>query len=237
MSTRTITDNTTTPLNGLRENNRPDQPFVIQLLAKIISYIFHPVFVPVYVVLFIAYVHPFLFAGFSDLQKMQKVMMAVVSFTLFPMVTVLLLKGLNFIDTIYLKTQKDRIIPLIACMIWYFWVWYVWNNFGKTDGGMDMPKPAIQFALATFVSTIIALMVNITMKISLHAISMGIMLAFMFSLAFTEELNFGLWLSVAVLITGLVCTARFIASDHTSKEIYGGLLLGAASFAIASFFI
>lgn len=237
MSTRTITDNTTTPLNGLRENNRPDQPFVIQLLAKIISYIFHPVFVPVYVVLFIAYVHPFLFAGFSDLQKMQKVMMAVVSFTLFPMVTVLLLKGLNFIDTIYLKTQKDRIIPLIACMIWYFWVWYVWNNFGKTDGGMDMPKPAIQFALATFVSTIIALMVNITMKISLHAISMGIMLAFMFSLAFTEELNFSLWLSVAVLITGLVCTARFIASDHTPKEIYGGLLLGAASFAIASFFI
>lgn len=33
-------------------------------------------------------------------------------------------------------------------------------------------------------------------------------------------------LTVALLITGVVCTSRMIVSDHRPKEIYAGLLLG-----------
>jgi hypothetical protein len=33
-------------------------------------------------------------------------------------------------------------------------------------------------------------------------------------------------LSLALLITGVVCTSRLIVSDHTPKEIYMGLLVG-----------
>jgi hypothetical protein len=213
----------------------PDYPFLLKMPAKLISYLFHPVFIPVYVVMFSVYVHPYLFTGFDATQKIRIIMMAAVSFTFFPLITVLLLKALKFIDSIYLHTQKERIIPIIACMTWYFWVWYVWNNFGKTNDAIDIPKPVIQFAFATFVSTVITLMVNIKMKVSLHAISMGIMITFLFLLAFTQELNFAIWLSVALFITGLVSTARFIVSDHTSQELYGGLLLGIVSMMIGYF--
>jgi hypothetical protein len=222
--------------NSLHNAGKDDvsgQNFLLRFTAKLISYLFHPVFVPVYVVIFMVYIHPYLFAGFDNAQKMRTVMMAVVSFTFFPLITVLLLKALKFIDSIYLNKQKERIIPIIACMTWYFWVWYVWNNFGKTNDAVDMPKPIIQFAFDTFVSTFIALMLNIKMKISLHAISMGIMIAFFFLLAFSQELNFGTWLSVSLFIAGLVCTARFIVSDHTPQEVYGGLLSGIISMAIA----
>jgi hypothetical protein len=219
-----------------RKRSFPEQPFAVKTLAKIISVIFHPVFVPVYVILFLVYIHPYLFAGFPGSLKLRTVMMGFVAFTFFPLVTVLLLKALNFIDTIYLKTQRDRIIPIIACMVWYFWVGYVWNNFGKTDDAIDMPRPIVQFAYATFGSTIITLMVNTRIKISLHAISMGIMIAFMFLLAFTQELNFGIYLSVSLFIAGLVCTARFIASDHTAAEVYGGLMVGIISM-LAAFII
>jgi hypothetical protein len=61
------------------------------------------------------------------------------------------------------------------------------------------------------------------------------MLTFISILAISQELNFGLWLSVALLITGLVCTSRFIASDHTPAEIYGGLVAGAVSMLAANF--
>ena len=45
----------------------------------------------------------------------------------------------------------------------------------------------------------------------------------MMLLALTQSVSFGVYISVALLIAGLVCTARFIVSDHTQKEIYGGL--------------
>ncbi len=221
-------------LKELRTPSFPEQPAALKLMAKIISYIFHPVFVPVMVIWFLAYIHPNLYAGFDPWLKNTAVMgAAFMAFTFFPLITVLLLKGLKFIDSIYLRTQKDRVIPFIACMIWYFWISYVWYSFGKTRNAIDMPPEAVQFAIATFISTVIGLMVNIKMKVSLHAISMGIVVTFMLLLALTQGLQFGVYLSVAILIAGMVCTARFIISDHTPQEVYVGLAVGLVSMMIA----
>lgn len=217
-------------LKEFREGGLSSQPVVIRLLARFISYLFHPVFVPVYMVLFMVYEHPYLFAGFTALDKTRTVIMAALMFTFFPVVTVLLLKALKFINTFNLTTQKDRIIPLVACGIWYFWIWYVWRNLP------EYPVQAVQLALAIWISASLGLMANIIMKVSLHAISMGVMLAFIFLLAFTQPINAGVYISISLLIAGSVCTSRFIASDHLPKEIYGGLFIGIISMLAASLF-
>lgn len=217
----------------MRDNDFPDQPAAIKWIAKIISYIFHPVFVPVYIVLFMVYIHPYLFAGFAPWDKTRVVLMALLMFSFFPIITVLLLKALNFINSIYLKTQKDRIIPLVACGVWYFWITYIWWNSNKIEGSFAIPKEGVRLALAVFISSWLALMANIKIKISLHAISMGVMLSFIFLLAFSQSLSFGIYISAAVLIAGLVCTSRFIVSDHSQKEVYAGLLLGVLAMGVA----
>ena len=79
-------------------------------------------------------------------------------------------------------------------------------------------------------------MVNTRMKISLNAISMGIAVTFLLVLAFTQPLNFGFYFAIALFIAVLVCTARFIVSDHTAAEVYGGLALGAISMIAAWIF-
>ena len=217
-------------LKKIRDFNSSSRPAALKWAAKIISYIFHPVFVPLYIVLFMVYVHPYLFAGFGPGNKGITVIQAALMFTFFPVVTVLLLKGLGFIHSVYLNTQKDRIIPLVACGIWYFWIWYVWNNLP------EYPRSAVQLALAIWISVSLGLMANIIMKVSLHAISIGVMLCFIFLLAFTQSLNFGIYISVSLLVSGLVCTSRFIASDHVPKEIYGGLGIGMVSMLAAHLF-
>jgi hypothetical protein len=214
-------------LKMVRKTQFPKQPAGIRWAAAVISYIFHPVFVPVYVVGFLVYVHPYLFAGFSGWNKSIVMIQAFVMFTFFPLVTVLLLKALKFINTIHIYTQRDRIIPLVACGVWYFWIWYVWHNLP------DYPDQAVQFALAIFIASSICLLANIYMKISMHAISMGVMLTFLMLLALGQAISFGMYISMALLIAGLVCTARFIASDHTPKEVYAGLLVGIVSQLIA----
>lgn len=221
--------------NELKEL-RPEpvkQPGYIRFLAKLISYIFHPVFVPLYIVYFLLYIHPYLFAGYDSRNKIIVLAQAFMMLTFFPLVTVLLLKALKFIDSIFLHTQKDRVIPFIACMTWYFWLWYVWNNMGKSGDNADIPPEAVEFAFAIFISTIIGLMANIKLKISLHAIAMGVMLAFIVIMGIDQGLNFGIYISVALFVTGLVCTSRFILSDHTAMEVYGGLAAGIASMLIA----
>lgn len=227
MTTRLIVDNTST----LKELNEPEQPFAIRLAARIISYIFHPVFIPVYAVLFLLYIHPDIFAGFTKWEKTLVLLQALLMYGFFPLVTVLLLKALKFIDSVYLNTQRDRIIPFIACGIWYFWIWYVWRNLP------DYPREIVLLAMAIFLASSIGLMGNIYMKISMHAIAMGVMISFMMLLAFTQAISFGIYISITLFIAGLVCTARFIISDHTQKEIYGGLLAGAGALLIATLFV
>lgn len=208
---------------------RPDavHSIIARFFAKIISYIFHPLFIPVYISWFIVRIQPYLFSGFSEWDKKVIMLRFLVMYALFPLVTVLLLKGLGFIKSIYLRTQKDRIIPYIACGVFYFWMWYVLHN------QPEWPHPVVVLALAVFIASSAGQIANIYMKVSMHAISVGVMCTFVGMLAFTQETNFGTYISVAVFITGLVCTARFIISDHTPKEIYGGLIIGILSQVIA----
>lgn len=219
MSTRLVIDEQS-QLQEIRQSASPKMPQSIRIIARILSWIFHPVFIPVYVVYFMVYVHPYLFAGFAPFDKTRTIIMSFVAYTFFPVITVLLLKGLKFISSIQLKTQKDRIIPLVACGIWYFWIWYVWHNLS------DYPRETRLFALAIWIASWLALMANIIMKISLHAIAAGVALTFIVLLGISQDLNFTIYISVALFATGLICSARFADSDHSPGEIYLGLTIG-----------
>lgn len=235
MSQRLVVDKQ----EGLKEAGQQGyspQPEGVKAVAAFFSYLFHPVFIPVLVVAFMLYVHPYLFAGLSGFDKARVMIMSVMMYTFFPVVTVLLLKALKFIQHIQLKTQKDRIIPLIASMTWYGWLAYVWWNSNKMNDSLPIPKEAFRLALAVFIASWLALMVNIKIKISLHTIAAGVMLTFMTVLGFTQDLHFGIYISAAILITGIICTSRFIVSDHTPAEIYSGLAVGTLAMLVANQF-
>jgi hypothetical protein len=163
---------------------------------------------------------------------MEAIANTVLLYAFFPIVVVLLLKALDFIKSIHLKAQRDRIIPLVVCGLFYFWVWYVRRGLQEPV----YPRETVVLAMAIFLAGSAALMMNIYMKVSLHAISMGVMLAFVLWLSLTHEVNSAFFSSLALLVTGAVCTSRFIVSDHTQKEVYGGLLAGLLSIPIANFF-
>jgi len=226
MQTLQVTDNG----DIVSANEQPGTTHpVLKFLAKLISYIFHPCFVPVYVVLFLVYEHPNMFVGFSSKNKILVVAQAFMMFSFFPIVTTLLLKALKFIDSIHLHTQKDRIIPLIASMTWYFWIWHVWRNLP------DYPKELVAMALGIFAASIIAMLANIKFKISLHAIGVGTMVTFLVTIALQQSLHFAVYLSVAFIIAGLVCTARLLTGNHNTFEVYSGFLAGVGAQLIANF--
>lgn len=226
MSTRLIVDSSN-QIQELRDTEYQPQNQAIRFTAKVVSYVFHPLFIPVYLVWFLINAQPYLFASFTPVEKIITLLRFFMMYSFFPLVTVLLAKALGFLQSVYLKTQKERIIPYIACGIYYFWMCYVLRN------QPEFSREIVQLSMAIFIASSLGLIVNIYMKVSMHAISIGIMLCFMGLLSVSQAANFSVYLSIALLIAGLVCTARLIVSDHTPKEIYIGLFTGAASMLLA----
>jgi hypothetical protein len=199
-----------------------EQPMFVRLLAHVFSYLLHPIFIPLYVTYFLAFLHPSTFTGFSDHGKGKLMLLVVINTILFPAVTVLLLKGLGFISSVFLRTQRDRIIPYIASMTFFFWTQYVLRE------QQYIPRILVAFMFGVFISSAAALMANIYYKISMHAIGMGGLIG-IFLVILQQNTMLMTWpLSLAFLLAGIVCTSRMIVSDHRPKEIYSGLIMGLA---------
>lgn len=202
---------------------------VIKSIAAFIAVLFHPLFIPIYICWFLVFVVR-IFPELDNWNKTKFMISVFVNYTLLPLVTMLLGKGLGFVQSFYLKTQKDRIIPFIATGIFYFWIWYVFRN-------NKYPAVLVMFGLAVFLASSMGLLVNSYMKVSMHAISVGVVVMFMLLLGMQVTMNLGLFISIAILLSGLVCTARLITNDHIPIEIYAGLLVGITAQLIAYLFV
>jgi len=206
------------------------QPAVIRVLAKIISYVLHPLFIPTYVFIWLIIRFPY---EFNIPLTPLKLRVFTVFWTsaFFPAFTVFLLWRLKFISGIYLRNQKDRIIPYVATMFFYWWLWYLSRNF------TDQPIAIKSFFLGIFLSTVAGLTINNFLKISMHAMGVAGAWLFMIITCFHYSIHLGLDLSIATLIMGLVCSARLSLSEHSTVEIYLGLAVGAICQLIAAYFV
>jgi hypothetical protein len=204
-------------------------PPAVRILAKVLSYIFHPVFIPMYVCCFLVY-EADLFPNRDSWHKMLVIIQFFVSYTFLPLAAILLAKALGFIGSIHLKTQKDRILPYIITEIFYFWAWYVTRNLGY-------PTQFVLFTLGTFLATSLGLILNSYLKVSMHAISMGVLATFILYCSFLTPMNYGFYIGISLLIAGVVCTARLVNDDHHPAEIYFGFFTGVVAVVVAGMFV
>jgi membrane-associated phospholipid phosphatase len=211
--------------------NSDDVSIVTKILANLFSYLFHPLFIPLYLTLFLLYIHPSAFAGFSAFEKKQTAFIVALNLLFFPLMSVLLLKAVGFIDSLFLKTQKDRIIPFIACGIFFFWAYTVFKEQPK------YPRILVSYIFGIFLASSAALLANIYFKVSMHAIGVGGLLGSFFILFYTSSMQMTWPLCAVLLITGLACTSRLILKAHRPFDIYGGLLIGIISQLAAAYIV
>lgn len=206
-------------------------PLLLRAFAHLFSYLFHPVFIPIYVTLFLLYIHPSAFSGFSDESKQRTLLIIILNLVLFPLITVILLKATGFINSLYLKTQKDRIIPYIAVGIFFFWTYTVFKEQPA------YPSILTVYVFGIFLSSSAALLANIYLKVSMHAIGMGGCLGLFFIIMQMNAMLMSWPIALILLITGVVCSSRLLLKSHQPSEIYLGLLIGMISQFMAAFIL
>lgn len=203
-----------------------------KLIAHLFSFLFHPLFIPTIGVAYLAFLQPGYYLGILTEEKNKIILRVAFNTIFFPGVTVLLLKGLGFVKSIFLRKQKERIIPYVAANIFYFWMFLVFKN------QPEVPAITTSFILGIFLASSVALVANSYFKISMHALGMGALCGVMLVIIFSG-FPFGTFLPfmVVLFITGIVCTSRMIVSDHTFFDIISGIILSILCQVVAFFFI
>ena len=202
--------------NSTMENT---QPKVVKYVAHLLSYVLHPLFIPTYFFLFLMQVLPFEFVGISEWQLKMRLFSVAWLTAFFPAFAVFLLWRLKLSDSIFLRTQKERIIPYVITMFFYWWMYYLSRNF------TDQPIALKFFYLGIFVASAIGMTVNNFIKVSLHAMGIAGLTMAVILVSIFYPVNNAVWVLLAILLTALVISARLIVSDHTKKELIVGLFI------------
>ena len=203
---------------------------VVRFFAHFFSILFHPLLLSSYVFAFLIYLHPAAFEG-VDRQKKNLRMLSMLLFTIFfPGVSLFLAWRLKLIKSLTLENRQDRLVGFIVTMFFYFWASYVFRNLE------DIPSVASGFVLGTFLAVCGAWMCTIFYKVSLHAVAMGGLFCFFILFGFGDPYVSGLYLVLAVLICGLVCSSRLILGAHNRFEMISGFFVGIIAQAVAWLF-
>jgi hypothetical protein len=193
----------------------------LRAAAHFFSVIFHPLLISAYVMAFLLYVHPAAFAGVEPRTRLFRMASTVLFTVCYPAIILFIAWRLRLIRSLKLDSRQDRIIGLVITMFFYWWTWNVFRNLS------DMPPVAVHFTLGAFLAICGGWMCNIFFRISMHALAVGGLCAFFLLFGSQDAFASGLYISAAVFITGLVCSARMLLDEHSAFEIIAGLLVGA----------
>jgi hypothetical protein len=197
----------------------PRPSAAVRFFATFISVVFHPLFIPTVMVFTLYKLAPVTFAAVPREIFVRWLAMVAINTLLLPLVLVFLLQRLGFIESIRMPRLKDRIIPLIGSMTFYFWAWQVAK-------GVQMPFVMNVLLLGNFLGIVLLFLVSIFYKVSMHTTAAGGILGIVIVLMILNPINMQLPLFAALLIAGLVGTARLALRAHTPGQIWLGYLIG-----------
>jgi len=216
-------------------------------LAHSISIIFHPLLIATYVLLACMTINPYLF-GVQDSRSKGVIVISVFLLSFFfPIISILMMKALGLIKSLQMKERTERIGPMIATGVFYLWLYINIRSNTVIPGAYSF------FVLGATIALFIAFFITTFQKISLHGVGIGGFLVAMiiignqfsygsFQMQLASDLVFNIDIMavniLVVLIAGITLTSRLILNAHVKEELYGGLLVGAASqlFAYVLFF-
>ena len=199
-------------------------------LAKIISYIFHPIFLPLYSLILLFDLKSCF--SFELIFKARLMLMAFVAITtiVFPLSIILLMKHQGFIHSFQMDERKERKFPYLITAIFYL---LTYNMFRQ----LQLPNIYTFYMMGATLLIIIVVIINLWWKISTHMIGIGGVFGLITALAINLSLNLFFQIIVIALVAGIIGYARLKLNSHKPLEIYAGFLAGAFVMLCVFYFI
>ena len=190
---------------------------MIDRILKSISFIFHPIIMPLLGVLFYFSKTP----RFIPEPIMQAKVFSVTILTLIlPILIYFLLKTINNVETFYLNSTKERIVPLAINIAIISLIIY-----------RVLPASEIEelyyFFLGILCSTIACLILAILkFKASIHMIASAGFFMFAVALSIHFKININGTIALMCIILGAIATSRLHLKAHSPIELTIGFFIG-----------
>ncbi len=141
----------------------------------------------------------------------------------FPVNTILLLQKLLKKDiSVYMQEKEDRRLPLLVAAIFVLLTFYMFSY----KLGYRAPHLIRGYLLGTSSAIILASIVNVRYKISLHGIGLGGVLAVLSYLQESAYTDLRWIIAGWFILSGMVCWARLYLGSHAPNQLYTGFLTG-----------
>lgn len=196
-------------------------------LAKVISYLFHPLFMPsigLFYLYFSNLIPGFnLYSSEQDSYVNKQVIILVLLFSfLLPLIAVFFLKKNNRIQSFQMERKEERFLPFTITGICVFAVYYLLFSYFKFP-----VNPLVQiFLVGCLFSIIIGLAITLRWKVSVHMIGIGGFVGALFLLSSLLQKVLIFELIVGLLAAGLIAYSRLILKAHDISQIAVGFAVG-----------
>ncbi len=190
------------------------------LSAHIVSTLYSPFYLPV-----VAFIVLFLFSYLNMLPMKFKVILTVQVYLftiLFPHLAIYLFRTLKGWTRRQMSKRERRYVPYVLSIVSNGILLYMLYR-------IHMPRFALGVIGGALVIQLVCVAVNSRIKISTHAAASGGVVGALMAFSFIFAFNPTGWLCLAVLLCGMVCSARLILRQHTYAEIGWGVAIGVVS--------
>ncbi len=190
-----------------------------QLTAKVISYIFSPLAMPFFSVVLAFTVDPYLHSEFpAEARAAIYGVMALNTF-LVPTFLIIYLKKRNIISSLDVENRRERFIPFGITLVLYIVTYILLRK-------SPLPNILYSMVVGSIIAMIIAFLITMFWKISIHMTGIGGLIGVMCAL-FEMHMVFPAGvLSILVLLAGAIGTARMVLNVHTLAQVICGTILG-----------
>ncbi len=190
-----------------------------ELWAKIISYVFQPLVMPLITVLLAFNIDPYLASYFPAEAKNAVYSVIGLNTFIVPTLLILYLKRLKIISSIDVEIRRERFIPFLVTLVLYITTYVLIRR-------SPLPDMLYSMVAAAIMAMILAFLITLAWKISIHMTGIGGVVGAMCAL-FELHMFFPVGiLSGLILLGGLIGTARMVLKVHTIEQVICGSILG-----------
>jgi len=189
--------------------------------AKIITLLFHPLLMPILALYLIFNTNTYLTHSVPGPTKNVIYIIVLIFTFLLPAINAFFLKKNGVIENLQMDTLRERKIPFLLAVIYYFLGYYCLRQ-------MPLPPVIYLVVLGALLSVIVAFVVSLKWKISIHMIGIGGVSGAILAVShrFMEDMN--VIIMLLVICAGLVGFARLHLGAHKPAQVYSGFFVGVA---------
>src|SRR6187431_1772241 len=175
--------------------------------AKVISILLHPVLMPTYALMLIFRLSNYLDYTTPPSVKMALYLIVVFNTLIMPVLISWLLLKKGLIKSFNMDQREERLVPFICNTVLMMIAYYMISQ-------ISIPKIFSMLLLGAAASVVLAIIINLKWKVSIHMIGIGGIVGMFFGMSTFLLIDLRFPILISLLVAGLIGTARMTMGSH-----------------------